>query len=110
MARKKAEKKDNRTRAGEELPELPEGRPMPDQPSPGGVEGVDSGWPGGSSNIGEVLNAGFATPAPYSTADLPPDAPRTEVVSEFHCDQCGQAFQTEGLLNVHRRTAHRPRG
>ena len=28
---------------------------------------------------------------------------------EFHCDKCGQAFQTQALLNVHRRTAHRTR-
>lgn len=90
-----------------ELPELPEGKPMPDQANPGGTEGVEPGWPGGTSNVGEVINPGFESPAPYSTRDLPPDAPRTEVVSEFHCDQCGQAFQTQALLNVHRRTAHR---
>lgn len=90
--------------------ELPEGRPMPDQPSPGGVEGVEPDWPGGSSNVGEVLSPGFERPAPYSTRDLPADAPRTEPVYQFHCDMCGQAFQTEDLLNVHRRTAHKPRG
>ncbi|HET7420478.1 MAG TPA: hypothetical protein VFL27_08860 [Candidatus Dormibacteraeota bacterium] len=103
-----AKPRNKRTKRTDALPELPGGRPMPDQPSPGGVEGADSGWAGGSSNVGEVINPGFERPAPYSTKDLPPDAPRTEVVYEFHCDRCGQAFQTEALLNVHRRTAHRP--
>jgi hypothetical protein len=103
--------KENKKRATptEQLPELPEGRPMPDQPSPGGVEGVEPDWPGGSSNVGEVINPGFERPAPYSTKDLAPDVPRTDVVLEFTCDKCGQAFQTQALLNVHRRTAHKPR-
>jgi hypothetical protein len=95
-------------RSDDRVPELPEGRPMPDQASPGGVEGPNSDWAGGSSNVGEIVNPGFGRPATYSTKDLPPDAPRTEVVYEHHCDRCGQAFQTEALLNVHRRTAHRP--
>ena len=89
----------------QELPELPEGRPMPDQASPGGVEGVDAGWPGGASNVGEVLNPG--EPAPYSTKDLPPDAPRTEIIPRFFCEEDGQVFATEEALNVHKRT-HRP--
>lgn len=82
---------------------------MPDQASPGGIEGVEPGWPGGSSNVGEVINPGFDSPAPYSTKDLPADVPRTEVILELHCDKCGQAFATRQALNVHRRTAHKPR-
>jgi len=74
---------------------------MPDQASPGGTEGVEPDWAGGASNVG------LASPAPYSTKDLPEDAPRVEAIREFHCDTCGQAFQTQALLNVHRRTAHR---
>ena len=92
-----------------DVPELPEASPMPSEASPGGTEGVDPGWPGGSSNVGEVLNPGFESPAPYSTKDLADDVPRVEVIAKFVCDKCGQAFQTEALLNVHRRTAHKPR-
>jgi hypothetical protein len=93
-----------------ELPELPEGKPLPDQPSPGGIEGVENDWAGGASNVGEVVSPGFEKPAPYSTKDLPPDAPRTEVIARFRCDDDGQVFPTEEALNVHRRTAHHPRG
>jgi hypothetical protein len=101
------ERKRTTQRPSTEIPELPEARPMPDQASPGGTEGVEPDWAGGASNVGEVINAGFASPAPYSTKDLPEDAPRVEAIREFHCDTCGQAFQTQALLNVHRRTAHR---
>src|SRR5438552_12252526 len=38
------------------LPELPEARPLPQEANPGGTEGVDAAWPGGSSNLGEVIN------------------------------------------------------
>ena len=73
---------------------------MPSEASPGGTEGVDSGWPGGSSNIGEVLNPGFETPAPYSTRDLSDDVPRVDVVLEFTCDKCGRAghYRLERLI------------
>lgn len=80
---------------------------MPDQASPGGVEGVGADWPGGSSNVGEVIASGFEEPAPYSTKDLPADTPRTEVIARFFCEEDGQAFPTEEALNVHKRT-HRP--
>ena len=82
---------------------------MPGEASPGGIEGADSGFAGGASNIGEVLN-----PEPrgadttYSTKDMP-DAARRESVRAFHCADCGQAFESEASLNVHRRTAHRIR-
>jgi hypothetical protein len=88
-------------------PELPEAHPMPYEANPGGTEGVDSGWAGGGSNLGEVLNPDPG-PTPYSTKDLE-GVPRVEVVRVFLCDDCGQRFQTRALLNVHRRTAHRPR-
>jgi hypothetical protein len=90
-----------------EPPELPEARPMPHEASPGGIEGADPGWPGGSSNLGELLNPKPEGKTTYSTSDLT-DVPRVEVIAQFLCDKCGQAFQTQALLNVHRRTAHRP--
>ena len=80
---------------------------MPYEANPGGTEGVDPGWPGGSSNLGELLNPKPEGKTTYSTRDLT-DVPRVDVIAEFHCDKCGQAFQTQALLNVHRRTAHRP--
>jgi|SRR5712664_859553 len=92
------------------LPELPEAKPMPHEANPGGIEGVDPGWPGGSSNFGEVLNPEPEGDTTYSTKDLPPDAPRVDVVAMLACDKCGQTFHTQALLTVHRRTAHRPRG
>ena len=58
---------------------------------------------------GEVINPDPEGDTTYSTKDLPADAPRVEFVDAFVCDKCGQAFATEALLNVHRRTAHRPR-
>lgn len=93
-----------------EPPALPEGKPLADQPNPGGIEGVESDWPGGASNVGEVINPGFETPAPYSMKDLPDDVPKVDVVLKFQCETCGQAFPTREALNVHRRTTHRPRG
>ena len=87
--------------------ELPEGRPQPDEASPGGTEGADAAWRGGPSNVGEVIN-----PPPrdadttYSSMERD-DIPRVESVSAHVCDQCGQAFDTEEILNVHRRTSHR---
>lgn len=92
-----------------ELPELPEGKPMPDQANPGGIEGAGQDWPGGASNVGEVINPEPEGDTTYSTRDLPPDAPRVEFVDRFVCDKCGQAFPTEEALNVHRRTAHHHR-
>src|SRR5437762_14289547 len=85
-----------------DVPELPEARPMPSEASPCGTEGVDPGWPGGSSNVGEVLNPGFESPAPYSTRDLADDVPRGEVIAKFGCDRSGQAFQSEGPPNLRR--------
>jgi len=87
--------------------ELPEGRPMPHEANPGGIEGAEPGWPGGSSNLGEILNPEPEGDTTYSTKDVD-GAPRTDVVARFKCDGCGQAFHTVELLNVHRRTAHRP--
>ena len=84
-------------------PELPEGRPMPHEANPNGIEGADSGWRGGSSGILGPAPEGDTT---YSTKDLPPEG-RTEVVRAIHCDKCGQAFVNVAMLNVHRRTAHR---
>ena len=100
-------RKKNRDATGP--PELPEGRPLPHEANPGGTEGADAGWPGGSSNLGEVLNSEPDGDTTYATKDLAPDVPRVEFVDGFVCDKCGQAFATEALLNVHRRTAHRPR-
>ena len=40
-----------------DVPELPEASPMPSEASPGGTEGVDPGWPGGSSNVGDPVKA-----------------------------------------------------
>lgn len=91
------------------LPELPEAKSRPHEANPGGTEGVDSAWPGGSSNLGELLNPEPEGNTTYSTKDLPSDAPRVEFIDPFVCDKCGQAFQTQALLNVHRRTAHRTR-
>ena len=80
---------------------------MPWEANPNGIEGVDPGWPGGSSNIGEVLFP-WADEAPYSLKELE-GVPRVDSVLFYQCDKCGQAFQTDDLLNVHRRTAHRRR-
>jgi len=91
------------------LPELPEAKSRPHEANPGGTEGVDSAWPGGSSNLGELLNPEPEGNTTYSTKDLPSDAPRVEFIDPFVCDKCGQAFQRQALLNVHRRTAHRTR-
>ena len=85
------------------LPELPEARPLPQEANPGGTEGVDAAWPGGSSNLGEVINPEPEGDTTYSTKDLPPDVPRVEFVDAFVCDKCGQAFATEALLE-HDRT------
>lgn len=78
---------------------------MPHEASPHGVEGADAGWTGGSSNLGEVLNPEPPGDHTYTTKDSE-GAPRVDVVARVLCDHCGQAFQTEELLNVHRRTAH----
>jgi hypothetical protein len=88
-------------------PELPEARPMPYEANPNGIEGVDAAWPGGSSNLGEILNP-WPDPSTYSTEDLPPEA-RVDVVRAFICEKCGATFETVANLNLHRRTAHRPR-
>lgn len=81
---------------------------MPHEANPGGIEGAEPGWPGGSSNLGEILNPEPEGDTTYSTKDVD-GAPRVDVVARFLCDQCGQAFHTVELLNVHRRTAHRRR-
>lgn len=80
---------------------------MPHEASPGGVEGVGPDWPGGSSNLGEILNPEPEGDTRYSTKDVD-GFPRVDVVARFVCEHDGQAFQTEELLNVHLRTAHRP--
>lgn len=63
----------------------------------------------GADNLGRVMNPEPEGDTTYSTKDLPPDAPRVDLVAMFACDKCGQTFHTQALLNVHRRTAHRPR-
>lgn len=81
---------------------------MPHEANPGGIEGAEQGWSGGSSNLGEVLN-----PEPhemdttYSTSDSD-DVPKTDVVYAVICRECGEPFETEAQLNVHARTHHRP--
>lgn len=82
---------------------------MPYEANPNGVEGVDPGWWGGSSNVGEIINPKPDGPTTYTTADMA-DAPKVDAVLMFTCDECGEAFVTQALLNVHRRTAHRKRG
>ncbi len=87
-------------------PELPEAKPLPYEANPGGTEGVNPGWPGGSSGV-------ITWPEPegdttYSTEDVPLSA-RREVVRAILCEKCGQNFPTQALLNIHLRTAHRPR-
>jgi hypothetical protein len=81
---------------------------MPYEANPGGIEGVNDDWPGGSSNLGEVLNPeppGLDTT--YSTKDLE-GVPRVDVVLRIICEECGEAFETQALLNVHVRSVHRP--
>jgi hypothetical protein len=87
----------------EDVPELPEARPMPGEARPGGIEGAESSWQGGPSE--PILGPEPDFDATYSTKDIG-DAPRVEVVRFFHCDECGQAFDTESVLNTHRRTTH----
>src|SRR5438067_13170503 len=91
------------------LPELPEAKSRPHEANPGGTEGVDSAWPGGSANLGELLNPEPEGNTTYSTKDLPSDALRVEFVDPFGCDKCVQAFEKQSLLNVHRGIAHRTR-
>ncbi len=81
---------------------------MPGEASPGGTEGVEPGWQGGSSNTGEVLHQPEHAASPYSMRDVP-DAARRESVRAFVCNECGEVLETEANLNVHRRTHHRPR-
>jgi len=81
---------------------------MPHEASPGGIEGVEPDWPGGASNLGEILNPGPDADTTYSTKDVD-GAPRVDVIARFACDRCGQTFNTNELLNVHRRTSHRRR-
>lgn len=90
------------------LPELPAARPMPGEASPGGIEGADPGWTGGSSNLGEVLNEPSRLDTTYSTKDAP-DVPKVESVRAFLCNVCGESFESEANLNIHRRTHHRTR-
>jgi Zinc finger, C2H2 type len=99
-------KKRRKHDASAEVPELPEARPMPAEANPGGTEGVNAGWAGGQSNVGEVLNPASEGDTTYSTSDVD-GFPRTDVVARFQCDDCGQAFATYEQLNVHKRTTHR---
>ncbi len=82
---------------------------MPWEANPGGTEGVNEDWPGGSSNIGEVL---YPEPpdldSTYSSKDLE-DVPKVDIVHAVICERCGEAFQTQALLNVHLRAVHHPR-
>lgn len=105
MGKKKPEPQ-GRSTTPRELPELPSGRPMPEEANPGGTEGVEESWTGGASNVGEVLN-----PEPrgadttYSTPDAG-DVPKNDVVYAVICERCGEPFQTAAQLNVHVRSAH----
>src|ERR1700716_3339058 len=51
-------------------PELPEGRPLPFEANPGGIEGADPGWVGGSS---ELLGPEPDVDTTYSTKDVGAD-------------------------------------
>jgi hypothetical protein len=85
-------------------PELPEGRPLPHEANPGGTEGVDPAWPGGSS---EVLGPEPDFPTTYSTKDVG-SAGRQEKVGPFHCAYCDRAFERRSELRAHQKTAHPP--
>jgi hypothetical protein len=105
MAKKRREQKAQPKQ--EFPPALPRGRPMPSEANPGGVEGAEPDWRGGSSNLGEVMNPPFEQPSTYSSKDSD-GAPRVDVVARYLCDHCGQAFHTNELLAVHMRTSHHP--
>jgi Zinc finger, C2H2 type len=96
-------KKRKREPKAKAVPELPEAKPMPGEASPGGIEGAESSWQGGPSE--PILGPEPDFDTTYSTADMG-DAPRVEVVRFHRCDECGQTFATESLLNTHRRTTH----
>ncbi len=81
----------------EERPELPLGQDLPHEASPGGVEGVDPGWRGGSS---EVLGPEPDFDTTYSTKDVS-DAVRREEVGPFTCAYCEQTFKRPSELKAH---------
>jgi hypothetical protein len=83
-------------------PELPEGRPLPYEANPGGIEGADPGWVGGSS---ELLGPEPDVDTTYSTRDVG-SAGRQEKVGPFHCFYCGRAFERPSEVEAHQRTAH----
>jgi hypothetical protein len=83
-------------------PELPEARPLPHEANPGGTEGVDPGWPGGSS---ELFGAEPDEHSAYSTKDVG-SAGRRDKVGPFHCAYCERAFETQSEALAHQRTAH----
>ncbi|TMC51878.1 MAG: hypothetical protein E6J20_14375 [Chloroflexi bacterium] len=87
------------------LPELPEGRPRPEEANPGGIEGADPGWAGGQSGL--ILGPELEGDTTYSTSQVD-SAGRVDVVRTIHCEKCGEGFQSLVLLNVHRKREHGP--
>ena len=83
-------------------PALPEGRPLPHEANPGGTEGVDPGWVGGSS---EVLSSEPDFDTTYSTRDVG-SAGRRDEVGPFLCAYCNKAFERRSELKAHQKTAH----
>jgi hypothetical protein len=82
-------------------PELPEGRPRPNDASPGGTEGADAAWTGGQSNLGDMLNPQPAGDTSYSTKDVG-SAGRRDSVRAYRCEQCEEIFDSATDLASHR--------
>jgi hypothetical protein len=83
-------------------PELPEGRPLPQEANPGGTEGVHPAWVGGSS---EVLGPEPGFDTNYSTKDVS-SAGKQDKVGPFRCAYCDQAFERRSELRAHQKAAH----
>ena len=86
----------------EPKPELPEGRPLPHEASPGGVEGADPGWQGGSS---EIFGPEPDESSTYSTSDVG-SAGRRDKVGPSSCAYCERTFETQSETLAHQKTAH----
>jgi hypothetical protein len=89
-------------RKEDEIPELPEARPLPHEANPGGTEGVDPGWPGGSS---ELLGPEPHENSVYTTKDAG-SAGRRDKVGPFACAYCERTFETQSETLAHQKTAH----
>ena len=87
---------------GQTEPELPEARPLPNEANPGGTEGVDPGWPRGSS---EVLGPEPEGDTTYSTKDVGA-AGRVDKVGPFACALCERVFERPSELEAHMKTEH----